>query len=81
MRKSSCQPTPDCAKPHFMTMLKRLSLFLLVNMMVVTTLSLVMNLLGIQRYTAAYGFNSGSLRIGKTNYRRVSWPSRLRPLK
>ena len=46
-----------------MTMLKRLSLFLLVNMMVVTTLSLVMNLLGIQRYTAAYGFNSGSLMV------------------
>lgn len=44
-----------------MTMLKRLTLFFLVNILVVTTLSLVMNLLGISRYTYAYGFSPGSL--------------------
>lgn len=46
-----------------MAMLKRIGLFLLVNILVVTTISLVLNLLGVRPYLNQYGMDYESLAI------------------
>jgi len=46
-----------------MAWIKRIGLFLLVNILVVTTISLVLNLLGVRPYLTAYGMNYQSLAI------------------
>lgn len=44
-----------------MTWFKRIGLFLVVNILVVTTISLVLNVLGVKPYLTAQGLNFGSL--------------------
>ena len=44
-----------------MAMFKRIGLFLAVNALVVLTISIVLNILGIKPYITAYGINYGSL--------------------
>lgn len=46
-----------------MSWLKRIGLFLLVNILVVTTISLVLNLLGVRPYLNAYGMDYQSLAV------------------
>ncbi|MBC7465186.1 MAG: M48 family metalloprotease, partial [Bdellovibrio sp.] len=44
-----------------MALFKRIGLFLAVNALVVLTISIVLNVLGIKPYITAYGINYGSL--------------------
>lgn len=46
-----------------MAWVKRIGLFLIVNILVVTTISVVLNLLGVKPYLTAYGLNYESLAV------------------
>lgn len=46
-----------------MSWIKRIGLFLLVNILVVTTISLILNLLGVKPYLTAYGMDYQSLAV------------------